>query len=47
MTEDDLIDRVMDRDPDIFYDEAEIEVRKLKKDLAYFDLKIDNLYCKD
>lgn len=44
INEERLIDRKMELDPNLFYDDVETEVNKLKNMLRYFDVKISNLY---
>jgi hypothetical protein len=41
---DELIDRKMDDDWNMLREEAEKEVNKLRKQLKYFHLDLDNLY---
>ena len=41
---DDLIDRVMDMDNMVFYDDAHAKVKELSRLLKYFWLTLDNIY---
>ena len=41
-----LVDKVLNRDQMIMQDEIEIEIKKLNKQLKYFDMDIDSFIIK-